>query len=301
MPPLQQEFPKQHVDSSDNISKLYTKFEGSKMINFGTQNRRTSHNFNGYYSNHHRGSGEGGGGIEFRAHNEHESGVTSPPLWKSSPPKSPPTETTPLQSQPYNHHHYRLLSPTSRLQAIARGKEELMEMVKNMPESNYELSLKDLVEHSRIQGSGQTTVVEERGVGKDYNKINSTEKKKKKKKKSDKPQLSKSGSMNNGPFLLKMFVPNPLGLKKRKSSTTGLCAKVSPKPIEGEKFADKDWWKRRLSFVGESEKNGSSSISGSSGSSDSSRSRNKSDFLPGCLSFLNNRKSKTKEQRGSLF
>ncbi|PIA28498.1 hypothetical protein AQUCO_06900045v1 [Aquilegia coerulea] len=281
MPHLLQEFPKQHVYSSDNIGKLYTNFQGSNMINFGTQNRRTGHNSNGNYSNNRGG---GGSGIEFRAHNEHESGVTSPPLWRSSPPKSPPTETTPLQSNPYNHHHYRLLSPTSRSQAITRGKEELMEMVKNMPESCYELSLKDLVEHSRIQGSGQTTMVEERGLDKDYNTINSG--KKKKKKNADKSRLSRSGSMNNGPFLLKMFVPNPLRLKKKKNLTTGPCAKVSPKPIEGEKFADKDWWKRRFSVVGESEKNGSSSIGGSSGSSDSSRRRSKGDFLPGCWSFL---------------
>ncbi|WOG81993.1 hypothetical protein DCAR_0101152 [Daucus carota subsp. sativus] len=37
--------------------------------------------------------------------------------------------------------------PSLRVQAIARGQKELMEMVKAMPESTYELSLKDLVDH----------------------------------------------------------------------------------------------------------------------------------------------------------
>ncbi|KAG6401361.1 hypothetical protein SASPL_138215 [Salvia splendens] len=38
-------------------------------------------------------------------------------------------------------------SPDSRAQAIARGRTELMEMVRHMPKSSYELSLKDIVEH----------------------------------------------------------------------------------------------------------------------------------------------------------
>ncbi|KAF9599770.1 hypothetical protein IFM89_001716 [Coptis chinensis] len=223
---LPQELTMNHVDTSDHVGKLYSNFDGSKMINFGTQFRQTGRKYNGMY-----GDRSGGGeGIEFSAQSD-ESGVISPPLWKTSPPKSPPTETTPLQSHTYNHHHYRLLSPTSRSQAIARGKEELMQMVKNMPETTYELSLKDLVEHSRIQGVGHTTVVEDTELGKNFNTNKAGGKKKKKTGKA----ILRSGSMDNGPFLLKMFIPIFLGRKKKKSLITGTCAKVSPRPIEGEK------------------------------------------------------------------
>lgn len=248
------------------------------MVNFGAQFRRR-------YSDH-GDLGGGGGGIEFRPHRDDESGVTSPPLWHRSAPNSPPTETTPLQSHTYNHNHYQSLSPTSRLEAITRGKEELMEMVKNMPESNYELSLKDMVDQSRSHGIGQTAMGEERRVGKEIGG--------KRKKKNNKPQqILRSESFNNGPFLLKMFIPT-LGLKKKKSTaTTGTCAKVSPRPVEGDRSSDKDWWKKRFSVIGET--GGSSSSQESRGSRNSSSSRNKGDSVPNCWSFFNVTNMKTKE------
>ncbi|GER37694.1 hypothetical protein STAS_14112 [Striga asiatica] len=82
-----------------------------------------------------------------------DSGGNSPPLWKNGGP-SP--------SRPLLGRHRRLRSD-SRTEAIARGQWELMEMVKNMPESSYELSLKDLVESNReIDGDG--SVGENQGV-----------------------------------------------------------------------------------------------------------------------------------------
>ncbi|KAL5714590.1 hypothetical protein ACHQM5_016528 [Ranunculus cassubicifolius] len=268
--------------SSTHVSKLYRNFEGLNMINFGRQVQRYDYNTGSFYHDPH------GVGIEFRAHNEDESGITSPPLWHTSPPKSPQNETTPLSSHAYNHHHYRSLSPKSRAQAIERGREELMEMVKNMPESTYELSLKDIVEHSRNQGFPQTsnTVVEETEADKSSVKSGGKNRTNKKKKKTDPGHVSRSGSMNgssrnggNGSFLLKMFFPIPPGSnRKRSSSPNG--TRVSPRPVETEKFADKDWWAKR--FPNES------SNSGSSGSSDSTRSnkRNKDDYVPGCWSFF---------------
>ncbi|KAL7117863.1 hypothetical protein ACP275_03G099000 [Erythranthe tilingii] len=65
--------------------------------------------------------------------------VSSPPLWKKNSSPSHPLLR--------RHSHRRSLSSKSRAEAIARGQWELMEMVKTMPESSYELSLKDLVEH----------------------------------------------------------------------------------------------------------------------------------------------------------
>ncbi|TXG53070.1 hypothetical protein EZV62_022239 [Acer yangbiense] len=82
---------------------------------------------------------DGGGGGD-------DSGVCSPPLWRTSPNSSPQ----------HRKNHYRSLSPSSRTQAIARGQRELMEMVGRMPESCYELSMKDLVEHPMIESKQES-------------------------------------------------------------------------------------------------------------------------------------------------
>ncbi|CAI9787055.1 unnamed protein product [Fraxinus pennsylvanica] len=71
---------------------------------------------------------------------EEDSGVCSPPLWNNVPQKIP-------SDRPLLHHN--------RVQDIVRGQGELMEMVKNWPESSYELSLKDFVEPSMIETQDQ--------------------------------------------------------------------------------------------------------------------------------------------------
>eukprot|EP00262_Sarcandra_glabra_P016300 TRINITY_DN5272_c1_g1_i1.p1 TRINITY_DN5272_c1_g1~~TRINITY_DN5272_c1_g1_i1.p1 ORF type:complete len:344 (+),score=58.60 TRINITY_DN5272_c1_g1_i1:353-1384(+) len=233
--------------------------------------------------------------IEFRAQtHQDESGVSSPPLWKTtSPPLSP---TTP-KAFPVNHHH-QYLSSTPRSLAIARGRRELMEMIKNMPESAYELSLKDIVESPTAAMVRQETVAEDVEL---TNQMIEREKKKKKKKKV-KRQVSRtsSGSMDNGGFLLKMFFPTSLGLK-RSSRSSNTCSKVSPRPIlaEGEKVGvdrsvDGEWWKRRFSLSSDNE--GSRISRGSSRSNSSSGSRHISGFLPGCWTFFHTIKSRTREQ-----
>ncbi|KAI4388107.1 hypothetical protein MLD38_000468 [Melastoma candidum] len=63
-------------------------------------------------------------------HPNSSSGASTPPLWPTSPSADA----------------YLTLSPASRTQAILRGQRELMELVRNLPESSYELSLKDLVD-----------------------------------------------------------------------------------------------------------------------------------------------------------
>ncbi|KAF3973897.1 hypothetical protein CMV_002716 [Castanea mollissima] len=70
-------------------------------------------------------------------------GGYSLPLWKRNSSKRVQYESSPLL--PHNHHPSNL-SPTSRRKIIADGRKQLMEMVKDMPESSYELSLKDLVD-----------------------------------------------------------------------------------------------------------------------------------------------------------
>ncbi|KAF8405827.1 hypothetical protein HHK36_007904 [Tetracentron sinense] len=166
------------------------------QINRSHETRRSDRDHENIYGDH----GTQFGALTQTADMEEEdgSGVSSPPLWKTSPETE---ASSPL------HHSYPNLSPKSRLQEIARGRQELMEMVHHMPESSYELSLRDIVE--------QPKVVEER---KKWNFESDMENKKKNKKKG---QILRSESNDNGTFLLKMFFPTSLGSKGKK---------VSPKP-----------------------------------------------------------------------
>lgn len=237
------------------------------------------------YRNNNRGHDDG---VLFRPLNreDEDSGVHSPPLWTASPPR---------QYQHINNNH--------RTQAIARGQRELMEIVKNMPESCYELSLKDLVEQPRAEVDAQEECL--LGEKKNYDdeddhhdqdqheevvaherrgNIKRLEKKKNEKKSKLKSNSSmmRSGSMDNRGLFLKMVFPISLSSNKNKkhvnSCTT--CAKVSPKPAEvsdrTSKLVDKDWWKKRSSCSIESDSSGRSSgnNNGSTGSSGSSSSRN---------------------------
>ncbi|KAL9331001.1 hypothetical protein ACSQ67_000611 [Phaseolus vulgaris] len=200
-----------------------------------------------------------------------ESGMCSPPLWSTSPSKSP-------------HHrknYYRCLSPASKTQAIARGQRELMEMVKNMPESSYELSLKDLVEHPRVE------LGQEKGVkGAEERKLNN--KNAHARMVDKKGQVKRSGKIDSGGFYLKLVFPISLGSKKKtkNEALVNSCAnKVSPRTSLSDgsaKGVDKEWWKKSLSASGGESDSGVSSInsgsmksSASSNSSSSSRSNSR--------------------------
>lgn len=220
--------------------------------------------------------------------NEQEpSGVCSPPLWRTSPPRSP-----------QHHHqqrslHYRSLSPASRAQAIARGQHELMEMVRNMPESCYELSLKDLVEQPMVLARQQQRgMLEEEDQSRDHRSealFRGEDNSKKTRNISvgdRKASLKRSGNLDNGGFLLKMVFPVSFRSKTKKKmnknesmGNTNSSAKVSPKPpliSEGSvKGVDKEWWRKRFSVSGESE-SGDSSINSGSMKSNGSRSSSSS-------------------------
>ncbi|KAL1187927.1 hypothetical protein V5N11_013290 [Cardamine amara subsp. amara] len=219
-----------------------------------------------------------------------DSGVCSPPLWRTSPPKSSP------QSQNSYQNH----SPVSKAQIIARGQRELMDMVSKMPESCYELSLKDLVEVSKEEEKEQKVFDEmpqrKKGPRKVMRKV-----------KSDKwVDPIRNGGLNNSGFLLKMVFPVSLGAKKKTkkkdeddASVTSKGSWFSPRPSISDvsmKSEDKDWWKNglpesRWSLSGVSRINSGSSKSsgGSSSRSNSDRSRNSlRDENSGCLSFLRN-------------
>ncbi|KAL1815674.1 hypothetical protein ACET3Z_018248 [Daucus carota] len=207
-----------------------------------------------------------GGVIEFRTTHEH--GICSPPLWEN---QGPAIESDKLQ--------YSLnLSPTSRREAVNRGRLELMEMVKAMPESSYELSLKDLVEN--FQGPEQPGGIQESA--------------KKKKKKINNKAKKKSGNMNenNKGMFLKMVELPFGGGASRKKKVKNPYARVVLKTEDEGGFDDKEWWNkiRRWSV---SDQGGSSGSGGSSrdsiGSTRSKSTRDKN----GCFSGFQLRKTKS--------
>ncbi|OIW02461.1 hypothetical protein TanjilG_05054 [Lupinus angustifolius] len=213
-------------------------------------------------------------GNESKVKEEH--GICSTPLWTRSPPMSPHQK----------RNYYRSLSPSSKTQAIERGQRELMEMVRNMPESNYELTLKDIVEPPKVD------VVEHNKVRE--KKILSNKNVQKREGLSIKVDKKGSSSSNNkidsGGLYLKMVFPTSLGSKKnnkkKESSANNNSSKVSPRPSfsdgSSNKGIDKDWWKKNLSAsAGDSESGVSSINSGSmksSGSSSSNSSRSNSRY-----------------------
>ncbi|GMI78359.1 hypothetical protein like AT1G76980 [Hibiscus trionum] len=228
-----------------------------------------------------------------------ESGISSPPLWKTSPRREENID-------------YRCLTPSSRAQAIARGQRELMEMVSKMPESCYELTLKDLVEYQQpvVDEPKQESFAKGRGS----NSVDELNNYKKERQSSQKQQqqINRSGSLNNGGFLLKMVFPVSLGSKKKNIKNTSNKSKVSPKPTAvadaSAKTLDKDWWKKR-SESSESDGGGSTINSGStkssrsssinstgSGRSNSCRSTGSTSGRrhrrKGCLAFIFSRKTK---------
>ncbi|KAJ8771741.1 hypothetical protein K2173_026918 [Erythroxylum novogranatense] len=262
--------PDSHVKLWDHAERL----SGScGDINFGTRARKAAENFSKYMSE----EGE-------------ESGVSTPPLWRNSPTTSPQ----------HRYNHYRSMSPSSRAQAIARGQRELMEMVSRMPEGCYELSLKDIVEHPRVDVKQESSSAEKS--------ITKAEAMRRRSEKSERKALiNRSGSIDNGGFLLKMVFPLSWGSrdKKKKISTMTESAKdgrVSPRPLlfDGPaKGVDDEWWKRRHSDSAGNESGGFSSNSGSSKSSASSSSRSSSrnssirHTSGGCCPFIFIKKGKS--------
>ncbi|PSS17502.1 hypothetical protein CEY00_Acc12287 [Actinidia chinensis var. chinensis] len=213
----------------------------SSPMSFGPRARKTAQNYENYRNSH-------GGGLQFRGENtEDESGFSSPPLWKTSPPVSP-------------QRNYRTLSPNSRSQAIARGQWELMEMVKKLPESCYELSLKDLVQHPRVNDQESCLVGEKILIVRQGSKRND-----------GKAEMMRSRSVENGGFLLKMVFPFSLrSIKKnkiKKETPISSCARVSPRTEVSSKGVD------------------SGNSSGRSSRSNSSRHKSGCS-TPGCWPFI---------------
>nr|XP_043618049.1 uncharacterized protein LOC122589790 [Erigeron canadensis] len=86
------------------------------------------------------------------------------------------------------------ICPSSPMIAMVEGRKELMEALNDLPESCYELSLKDMVSQDTEPKSKEN----DKGA--------------------NKGSISRSVSLDTGVILLKMFVPSSFGFKKRKVS-----------------------------------------------------------------------------------
>lgn len=133
---------------------------------------------------------DGGGG------DDDDSGPASPPLWR-------PGSSTYVPNSSYYH-------PMSlRAQEIARGRQELMKLYEGMPESAYELSLKDLVDHKAAME--QMNSDGSRGRKETDNSL--------KKKRAPREQIRRKGNDPKS-FLLNMFVPSSLTGRSHSPNTS---------------------------------------------------------------------------------
>lgn len=170
--------------------------------------------------------------------------------------------------------------------AIARYRREMLDLVKDVPENAYELSLIDMVETAKTTKAVKVAEEEEE----------EQKNSKKKKKKKGTRSMSRSASMETGGLLLKMFVPRvPAALGGRRQSFSnpgGARAKVSPTRARGDVGekgrVEGEWWSKEygemVSSTSSSNSNGSSSSSGnSSGSSIKSR------IIGSCYPFVSHK------------
>lgn len=112
----------------------------------------------------------------------------------------------------------------SRAEEIAKHRREMLDMVKDLPEFGYELTLKDMVE---LPAKVEKESSREREEWMD-NYSNEKEKEKEKEKKRNKKKKKKN--VKSGEFLLKMFLPLNLG-GKNSLGAPGYSSKVSPRSV----------------------------------------------------------------------
>lgn len=146
-------------------------------------------------------------------------------------------------------------SDPSRSKAIAEGRRELMELMQDMSESSYELSLQDMVVEQQPQPDQNEKSVDNTLMQSSGNKALKKKKKKKSKSKSNKPdRIMRIESMESETFLLKMFFPSSLDwMKKAKVQQNVSNSKVSQRPSSKEsiKQVDKEWRIKRFFLAGD--------------------------------------------------
>ncbi|KAL3728995.1 hypothetical protein ACJRO7_033569 [Eucalyptus globulus] len=244
-----------------------------------------------------------------RNHHSRSCDPDSPTLWKrenSSASVAKDVDTSPLLPQ---DHHYSNLSPSSRTRRIEEGRREMMEMIRNLPESSYELSLKDIVDE---QLSSQENQEEEKGKFEFPSaeaESNKNQKRRKRKKVTrttshQHHQVSRCNSMETGTFLIKMFFPSFLTSNKKAATSRNGRAKISPRTsFEGPDQRNPDMVSRiKMSPVAKDQ--GSSdrvrTESGTSRSKSYSSRNNDGDAVLGCWPFPRP-KGKMRRQRTCVF
>ncbi|KAG9142699.1 hypothetical protein Leryth_005463 [Lithospermum erythrorhizon] len=133
-------------------------------------------------------------------------------------------------------HHHSLSSPTKRLQVITESRDSLMRMVEDMPESSYELSLRDIVDDQRSMEE-----VQQKAMKKSKSDLNT------KRRSTKKGKISRSESMESGVFLLKIFVPAFLGSSRDSKEKT--CPKVSPPKPSSKRAKNRNGLHRSTSDI----------------------------------------------------
>ncbi|OMO57204.1 hypothetical protein CCACVL1_25914 [Corchorus capsularis] len=206
------------------------------------------------------------------------------------------TDASPLLP---NSHLNSNLSPRTRIRAIEEGRKELMEMIRNLPESSYELSLKDIVDHQQhasepeeVKGKeAQAAVPEDKIFLVETGQMKKQKNKKKKKRRKAEP-ICRSGSMDTDSFLIKTFLPSSLSFRKK--SISEKSSKVSPSPSSevSKKPVDSQWWIKRV-FIRKNHKNREDS---KNNNSSKSRYGDSSFFLPSFWLFFLFKKGKGKRQ-----
>ncbi|XP_056168370.1 uncharacterized protein LOC130134518 [Syzygium oleosum] len=130
-------------------------------------------------------------------------------------------------------HHYSNLSPSTRTRRIEEGRREMMEMIRNLPESSYELSLKDIVDNQLPLQENQEEEEEKFQFPSAEAESNKNQKRKKRKKVTRTPshqhQVSRCNSLETGTFLIKMFFPSFLALNKKPATSRNSRLKISPR------------------------------------------------------------------------
>ncbi|XP_078156733.1 uncharacterized protein LOC144552616 [Carex rostrata] len=204
----------------------------------------------------------------------------SPVLWK----KSPADDSSLVLQNSENAY------PATRTQEIANYRKEMMEMVRELPDGDFELTLQDIVEKRKEFKEVEPVTVKELV----------SDEKETKRKKNQKKFVKRSYSIDTG-LLTRMFLPLSVAVRRKSLKVRDQGEKVSTKEIDEKmqavakkKSKDEEWW-RKNEFSEKGSRNsssvGSSSSNGSNSSGDDHLSRNMSMKKSKCYCF---RPSKSK-------
>ncbi|KAF3334148.1 hypothetical protein FCM35_KLT20752 [Carex littledalei] len=199
--------------------------------------------------------------------------AASPVLWK----KSPADESSDMLQNSESAY------PATRTQEIANYRKEMMEMVRGLPDVEFELTLQDIVEKRKEFKEVEPVTVKE---------LASDEKETKRKKKQKK--YVKSKNVDTG-LLTRMFLPLSVAVRRKSFNLRNRGDKVATKEVDEKKQVmakkkskDEEWWrKNEFSEKGSSSSSsvGSSSSNGSNSSGDDHFSRNMSMKKTKCYCF----------------